>query len=110
MDYIDGKPLGSYLEDHKNDAEACERIAKNSLALLKSLTKLRIIQGDTKMTNILVLNGTPYLIDFDGALEFYSTFTLQLAFKKELNRFMRNWENTPDLHALFGRLMQDEML
>ncbi len=110
MDYLDGQHLGSYFSDHKHDMQACERMAKNSLALLKSLTSLHITQGDLKMTNILVTNNTPYLIDFDGALEFVSTLMLRRTFKKELNRFMQNWENTPDIHALFGRLMQQDTL
>lgn len=110
MDYLDGQHLENYFVSHKNDMQACERMAKDSITLLKNLTALRITQGDLKMTNILVANETPYLIDFDGAMEYFSTITLRRAFKNELNRFMKNWENMPHIHALYDRLIQDEML
>lgn len=109
MDYLAGQHLESYFSDHKNNMQACERMAKHSLDLLRNLTKLRITQGDLKMTNMLVANDTPYLIDFDGAMEYISTITLRRAFKNELNRFMQNWENTPHIHALYDRLIHDEM-
>jgi tRNA A-37 threonylcarbamoyl transferase component Bud32 len=109
-EYLNGQDLGSYLNEHQSDTKACERMAKNTLALFKSMTKLRIIQGDLKMTNILVRNHKPYLIDFDGAQEYFSQLALRRAFKNEITRFMQNWQNLPTIHALFDRLKNDEIL
>jgi len=110
MDYLDGQHLGNYFMDHQSDMQACERMAKHSLDLLRNLTRLRITQGDLKMTNMLVAKDIPYLIDFDGALEYIFTMTLRRAFKNELNRFMQNWEDTPHIYALYDRLIHDEMI
>ncbi len=108
MDYVEGQHVGNYFADHKNDLPACERMMLSTLALFKNLTKLRIIQGDLKMTNILIVNDTPHLIDFDGALEYFFNKSLNRAYEKELNRFMRNWENTPQIYALFDSLIHDQ--
>lgn len=110
MEYLDAQHIGKYFEHSKEDQKKCEQVAKKTLALFKHLTKLHMTQGDLKMTNILVANDIPYLIDFDGAEEHISSITLRHYFKNEMSRFMQNWENMPEIYALFNHLMRDEVL
>lgn len=108
MEYVEGLHLSDYFKLHKNNIIQCERMVVDSLALLRNMLKLRITQGDLKMTNILVYKEKPYIIDFDGAKEHIYTFRLHRAFKNELKRFFKNWENHPEIFALYSKEMSNE--
>lgn len=104
MDYIAGEDLGSYFTNHANDEKQCEMMAQQVMKLLNNLAKLNITHGDLKMTNILIENQRPVLIDLDGMIEHKTWYSLHRAWKKELNRFMRNWDNRPAIRTLFEKI------
>ena len=81
-------------------------MAESVINLLANLTELNITHGDLKMTNILIANERPVLIDLDGMKEHHFGFLLHLSLKKEIARFMRNWENQPPVYQLFAALLK----
>jgi tRNA A-37 threonylcarbamoyl transferase component Bud32 len=101
MDYVEGQHLGKHLANNKNFSET----AKHVVMLLNNLSELQITHGDLKMTNILISNHGPYLIDLDGMTEHTSQSSFKRAYKQELIRFMQNWKNSPDIHTLFDSLL-----
>ncbi|HLB57431.1 MAG TPA: lipopolysaccharide kinase InaA family protein, partial [Gammaproteobacteria bacterium] len=106
MEYIEGPHLGNYFSRYRyGDAEA-EKVAERVVNLFKNLGELRMTHGDLKMTNILVANNHPVLIDLDGMIAHRSAASFRRAFKKEINRFMKNWEDQPDVYALFDGLIK----
>lgn len=103
MEYIEGQNIGNYFA-HCSDEQSLQ-MAKNILELFNSLFELRITHGDLKMTNILIENERPVLIDLDGVQEHHSMLSLRYSFKNEMKRFMQNWENQPRVRVLFEGLM-----
>lgn len=100
-EYIHGQHIGDYFKQHTNDDLMIERVTQ----LLKNIAKLEITHGDLKMTNILVAeNLQPTLIDLDGAAEHLSISSLDKAWRREIKRFLRNFENQP---ALLKQLRQE---
>ena len=111
MDFIAGQTIGEFFAassnlDEKTDEKTSE-IAKRILNLLNHLGKLKITHGDLKMTNILLENQKPILIDLDGMREHSTTFGFTRAFQKEIERFMRNWEEQPTIYELFKKLLSE---
>lgn len=106
MEYVDGINLGDYFAAYFREDEHYQQMAKNVLTLFNSMAELRITHGDLKMTNILVENEKPYLIDLDGVSEHHTHLSLRLSFKNEIKRFMQNWQNQPSVYALFDSLLK----
>lgn len=101
MEYIDGPHIGEYFREFSHDNNALAAMAQSMKILIANLSELRITHGDLKMTNILVKNHIPYLIDLDGISEHSTQKSLRIAMLNEIQRFMRNWEQSPPVLAMF---------
>lgn len=107
-DYVAGVHAGNYFSEQKEIERDTLHVAKRVARMLKSLARVEITHGDLKCTNILIDQaGVPVLIDLDGAAEHMSLSGLHRAWKKELNRFMRNFDETPTIHSVFKSLLQE---
>lgn len=66
MEWVAGEPLERWIEDHLGDPVALRALADRWVALLRALRGARIAHGDLQHGNILIVNGEPRLIDYDG--------------------------------------------
>src|SRR5258708_36045342 len=80
MENVDGYHAGKYFSEYSSNDNQYEQMAKSLLALFYSLAELRLTPGDLKVTNILIENGLPVLIDLDGMQEHHSLFGLRYSF------------------------------
>jgi tRNA A-37 threonylcarbamoyl transferase component Bud32 len=104
MEHIEGKNLGDYFVDYDENQPLFSEMAEKVMAVINNLAKLYITHGDLKSTNILVHDEQPMMIDLDGMVEHNSWAGLNRAWDKEIQRFMKNWENRPAVRALFERV------
>ncbi len=105
MEYIDGQMLGDYLDANRSDESAITAIAKRIVILFKQLTELQLTHGDLKISNIIVHHDRPILIDLDGMRQHKNKLLFDIAYKKEIKRFLRNWDSQPTLQQLFKQLL-----
>lgn len=108
MEYVQGENIGDYFNHYQAEDYRIKKVSSHILTLLKSLKELRITHGDLKKTNILIHNEHPVLIDLDGMQSFQSTLLFQKAFRQDIRRFMRNWENNTTIHQLFTHLLMQK--
>ncbi len=106
MEYVNGIDLAQLFAKYKEDDVYFEKMARRFLNVLDNLTKLRISHGDLKATNILIERDRPIMIDLDGMKEHANQLQINRAYKKEIKRFLQNWDNRPSVKALFQRLLQ----
>lgn len=87
-----------------------EIAARNVAALFYKLYLLRYTHGDCKANNIKIVNLAPVLIDLDAMLThfggMFSTWYFEKKHIKDLQRFMKNWENDIATTALLKRALQ----
>ena len=101
-EYISSEHVGDYLRRHQADAEKSDAMIQRVAALLKNLAKLEITHGDLKMTNILIdAHDYPVLIDLDGASEHATLSSLKNAWRKDIQRFLRNFDTLPEVRRKF---------
>jgi tRNA A-37 threonylcarbamoyl transferase component Bud32 len=105
MEYIAGQNIGEFFSASSEYSKGTLEIARGVLDVVYHLGKLKITHGDLKMTNILLENEKPVLIDLDGMREHKTLFSFKHAFQKEIKRFMRNWEQRPALYKLFTKFI-----
>lgn len=101
-----------YFTDAEHPADEQNRLGCHIIEILESLYQARISHGDLKATNILVEPDGPQLIDLDAMKQHSSEKEFRRAFVKDLDRFMKNWQNSasaldqfsPEVESLRERL------
>jgi tRNA A-37 threonylcarbamoyl transferase component Bud32 len=106
MEYLPGSTSGEFFSPYQPNDPQYEFMAKRVLQLLSSLTECQLIHSDLKETNIIIHDNQPKLIDLDGMSEHTITANLKRAYKKAIQRFMKNWNNQPDIFGLFEGLLK----
>lgn len=74
-------------------------------AILEQLSASRISHGDLKATNFIMSATGPVILDLDSMREHKNTGRFERAFKKDIDRFMRNWHDRPELAHRFEGLL-----
>ncbi len=103
-EYIPGENVGEFFKKHQNDKTLTQAMIARVSGLLRSLLSLRMTHGDLKMTNILLdKQYQPILIDLDGMQEHTRGKTLRKSWKKELHRFLRNFDVGSEVRTSFEK-------
>ena len=66
MDWVDGEPLNAYIEQHLHDPAAIRSLAHQFTTMISELQRLSIAHGDLQHGNILLVNGSLKLVDYDS--------------------------------------------
>ncbi len=101
-EYIDGPDALARLRD----SEASDGELRALANLLVDLSNSRISHGDLKATNFLMAAEGPVIIDLDAMRQHKNPERFQKAFDKDLDRFMKNWEDQPELVSRFEGLLK----
>jgi tRNA A-37 threonylcarbamoyl transferase component Bud32 len=102
-EYIEGPDALAFMRDKQKQTNGePEALA----SLLRYLSNSRISHGDMKATNFLMASGGPVIIDLDAMRQHKDPGQFQKAFNKDLDRFMKNWEDQPELASRFEGLLK----
>ena len=106
-EFVDGI---SCLDHFKGDVPLAEikKTLGEIVGILCKLRQERISHGDLKASNILLSNHGPVLIDLDAMRQHKTESTYQQATRKDINRFLRNWQDNPVLLATARQLLSAE--
>ncbi len=85
------------------------RMADRIAGLFRQLEDQRISHGDMKASNILIVGNEPMLIDLDAMQRHSTEASFKKAWERDLRRFMRNWDDEPELQTLFSGLLQSAL-
>ena len=66
MEWVEGQPLNTYLENNLAKPAAIWDVAQRFLATTADLRRWQIAHGDLQHGNILISNGQLRLVDYDG--------------------------------------------
>ena len=107
-----------FISEHLKGTDAChlfndenlsfdERSAKaHQIAkLIRQLRDYKISHGDMKATNIFFTNTGTALIDLDSVKQYRSLIFFKRPHRRDVSRFIKNWQDVPTIHALFVRLL-----
>lgn len=101
-EYVSGEHAGEFISRHDGQDEKIMSIVRHITTLLKDTAKVEITHGDLKITNILInTQEQPVLIDLDGASEHLSLSSLRGAWRKEIKRFLENFDEQPAIKEKF---------
>jgi len=107
MEYVGGDDLTQLCKQPRPDHETGRRVVRGVTALLAQLAQCRISHGDMKGTNFIQSSQGIAVIDLDAMREHLSDKGFQRSRRRDLRRFMSNWQQCADIDALFREAMQD---
>ena len=110
MAYLEGQSLKQYLQTLAEHSERQHQIIKNVAQTLNALKQNRLCHGDLKADNWWVCKDKLYLLDLDSLKTYRFGLWFQCAFKRDLKRFLRNWEDMPALQHAFIKIFEENQL
>jgi len=109
-EFIEGVMIRDFFDENAIDIQA-QHIASKLIDVFTLFKLAHISHGDTKATNFMVMGDDVFVIDLDAVRFHHSKHSFNKAFTKDIQRFLRNWENQPKIKALFEeeltRLLRD---
>ncbi|MCM8535837.1 MAG: hypothetical protein NE334_07875 [Lentisphaeraceae bacterium] len=98
---VAGTEALKYFKDNPDEA-----LFQKAVSIFKVYEKCLLTHGDCKATNYIVANGDMYIIDLDSMKQHTDKSSFAKAFKKDLKRWLQNWDDTPELHSQFRDLFK----
>ncbi len=97
-EYIAGEICRDWIPDQ--DESVWEAFGNKVEALFLAMRESGLSHGDMKSTNLIWSNGELYLIDLDAACKPRTSFRRNYLARRDRERFMRNWMDSPKLLVL----------
>jgi len=72
-----------------------QMVAKNIVSMINNLSKARVSHRDLNLSNIIIIDNQPWLIDLDGMRQYWLPFVAKWFHNKEKCRFLENWAEDP---------------
>lgn len=102
-EYVSGPSYRQHFAAGKASQKSRNQLANRIAEMLATLARYRLGHGDMKATNLIIVDGDPYLIDLDGMRQYKSAAGFTRAHQRDIRRFLKNWADQPDVRALFAR-------
>lgn len=106
MEFQNGIDALTFFNTHEPNEDNFILVAKRLLILYEKLSSLFITHGDLKMTNMIIHELEPLLIDLDSMRQHYFNFDYLRSFTKDVRRLMKNLDDKPAQTDRFMKLMQ----
>jgi len=100
MSYIDGVSVDELFHD-ASKIEQRHMAVSRFIELFEKMIQARLSHGDMKATNFIFSDAELYVIDLDSMIQHSNDANFAKAFRVDIQRFMRNWDELPDVKALF---------
>lgn len=101
-EYVDGESLRALIDSAATPLDRVRDLARQFATIWQKLGQLRLGHGDMKATNFIVdRDERLWLIDLDGMRQYRSRAMLRRERRSDLARFMRNWQDLPEVAAAF---------
>lgn len=104
--YIEGIDARHFFAESAQPNEDWPVVAKNICLMIKALADNHLSHRDLNLSNILLVNNAPYLLDLDAMNHYKNAWMARRAAQKEQQRFMQNWDNVPKPHMKAAELFQ----
>ncbi|MFO7885368.1 MAG: lipopolysaccharide kinase InaA family protein [Desulfobacteraceae bacterium] len=104
FEFVQGSTAFDYFHDQNIDFKNKLIVAEKIIDMLNKLKDSKLSHGDMKATNIIINDDMPYLIDLDSMNHHKTQYLFKKARKKDINRFIKNWDDLPEIEKLFKQI------
>jgi len=105
-EYVPGIRLQDFFITQKPSPEEMTNAASNIKQLFTNLENIWISHGDLKADNLLLVGQEPILLDLDAMRMHRFSRCWQRSQQRDTQRFMKNWQEYPEIAKVFSELME----
>ncbi|WP_211825236.1 lipopolysaccharide kinase InaA family protein [Kistimonas asteriae] len=105
-DFVPSTHAMAYFDPSQDALPEWPQVSSDIGDILITLKRSCVYHGDLKGNNFLIRNNKPLLIDLDAMTSYKWRFCFQRLFRKDLERFSRNWKDNPRADALFRPVIE----
>ena len=102
--YVEGVNCAEFYRDQSISWGEKERVAQKITNLFGALASQKVSHGDLKASNILIAGDRLVLLDLDAMRQHRSERRFRKAFQRDVARFLKNWDDQPEVRGLFKNL------
>jgi len=100
MSYIDGISAHDFFRD-ESKANQHDIVASQFAMVFSKMVEAKLSHGDMKATNFIFSHNVLFVIDLDSMQQHQNDADFAAAFRIDMQRFMRNWDELPEVAAMF---------
>jgi tRNA A-37 threonylcarbamoyl transferase component Bud32 len=109
-EFVAGEAASSLCDQDKTGESVRTAAGQQLTRLLARLALSGLSHGDMKASNFILSQQGAVVIDLDAMQRHVAPESFQRAQRRDLARFMRNWEDCPGTKAMFTEMMRDKNL
>ena len=109
-EFVAGNDASSLCGQTTLDRAGQIRAGQQVTDLLAQLALSSLSHGDMKATNFILSQQGAVVIDLDAMQKHDAAESFRRAQRRDLMRFMRNWEDCPEIKAMFTEMMHNKNL
>ena len=109
-EFVAGDTAASLCEQSTASDEHVAAAGQQVTALLAQLALSRLSHGDMKATNFILSPQGAVVIDLDAMQRHKTLESFTRAQRRDLLRFMRNWESCPETREMFTAMLHNSKL
>ena len=109
-EFVAGDDASSLCGQTTLDQAGRLRAGQQVTDLLAQLALSSLSHGDMKATNFILSQQGAVVIDLDAMQKHVAPESFRRAQRRDLMRFMRNWEDCPEIKAMFTEMMRNKNL
>jgi len=110
MQHIEGVSAHELFNNNDLSLEMKRNYAEQLAAIFMRMARFQISHGDMKATNFLFKDEQFFLIDLDGMKQHDNAAAFQSSFRRDLQRFMKNWQHSAELTSMFIEVLAQDAL
>jgi len=109
-EFVAGDTAASLCEQAAADEQDRVNAVQQVTDLLAQLALSRLSHGDMKATNFILSQQGAAVIDLDAMQRHATSESFYRAQRRDLSRFMRNWDACPETREIFTEMMRNTKL
>ena len=105
-EYVPGDDALHFLKKEPINSPALSSVLEQFKALFAAMRDYSIVHGDMKATNFHINEKGIVVLDLDGMYQEPDQRRFEIARQKDLQRFAKNWEDSPELAQRVEQMLQ----
>jgi tRNA A-37 threonylcarbamoyl transferase component Bud32 len=109
-EYVEGEAVTGLCTRQVADPDDRPLAVERVTAVLAQLAQCKLSHGDMKGSNFILSGQQAVVLDLDSMRQHVCRLAFRRSQRRDMRRFMRNWEACPEVAAMFAEQMRNRNL
>ena len=109
-EYVEGEAVTGLCTRQVADPDDRPLAVERVTAVLAQLAQCKLSHGDMKGSNFILSGQQAVVLDLDSMRQHVCRLAFKRSQRRDMRRFMRNWEACPEVAAMFAAFLRNRNL